>query len=101
VAVDPIGFLPAASPIAEPGAAQPGQAAGAGDFGAWLAQSLERVDGDLARAGRAMQSLATGDAQSLHQVMVALEEARIGVQLAVQVRNRMLDAYQEVLRMQI
>jgi flagellar hook-basal body complex protein FliE len=79
----------------------PGAPAGGGDFGLWLSRALTRVNEDLAQADAGLQRLAAGDAQNLHQVMIALEEARLGLQLAVQVRNRLLEAYQEVLRMQV
>jgi flagellar hook-basal body complex protein FliE len=92
-----VDFLPA---LREAAASAPA-AAGAGDFGAWLARSLARVNQDLGQADAGLQRLAAGDAQNLHQVMIALEEARLGLQLAVQVRNRLLETYQEVLRMQI
>jgi flagellar hook-basal body complex protein FliE len=92
-----IDFLPATRGVT-PGAAL---APGGGDFGAWLSQSMARVDRDLVQADAGLQRLAAGEAQNLHQVMIALEEARLGLQLVVQVRNRLLEAYQEVLRMQI
>ncbi len=55
---------------------------------------LQRVDADL-------QRLALGDAQNLHQVMINLEEAKLSFQLLVQVRNHALEAYQEIMKMQI
>ena len=91
--VDPIGYLPA---LREVGVASKTQ-----DFGAWLASAVGDVNQQLARADQSLQQLAAGETQNLHQVMIALEEARIGVQLVVQVRNRLLEAYQEVLRMQM
>ena len=105
--VDPVGFIPAlqeTTGAAFAAGAQAGGipgAAGGGDFGAWLAQSLGRVNQDLVRADESLQQLATGEAQNLHQVMIALEEARISMQLLVQVRNRLLESYQEILRMQV
>lgn len=87
-----------AQPIA---AALPGSAPPAADFGQWLTQALGKVNGQLVQADQGMQRLATGEAENLHQVMISLEEARIGMQLLVQVRNRLLEAYQEVLRMQV
>jgi flagellar hook-basal body complex protein FliE len=96
--VDPVSFLPPLTAIAT-GTTAP--SAAAPEFGAWLSQAVGRVNQDVAKADQALQMLATGQADSLHQVMIALEEARIGVQLLVQVRNRLLDAYQEVLRMQV
>ena len=91
--VDPIGYLPA---LQEAGVASKPQ-----DFGAWLASAVGDVNQQLARADQSLQQLAAGETQNLHQVMIALEEARIGVQLVVQVRNRLLEAYQEILRMQV
>ena len=101
MAIDSVSFIPALrEPSLEPLAGAQG-AQGAGDFGAWLSQALGKVNQDLARADQGLQSLATGEAQNLHQVMISLEEARLGVQLLVQVRNRLLDSYQEILRMQV
>jgi flagellar hook-basal body complex protein FliE len=95
MAVDPIAFLP---PVREIQA----EAAPAGaDFGPWLARSLGRVNQDLVHADQAVRGLAAGETENLHQVMIALEEARLSLQLAAQVRNRLLEAYQEVLRMQV
>jgi flagellar hook-basal body complex protein FliE len=45
--------------------------------------------------------LAAGDTDNLHQVMIALEEAKLSFQLMVQVRNKLLESYQDILRMQI
>jgi flagellar hook-basal body complex protein FliE len=44
---------------------------------------------------------ATGESDNLHELMITLEEAKLALQLAVEVRNKILDAYQEILRMQI
>jgi flagellar hook-basal body complex protein FliE len=52
-------------------------------------------------ADRELQALATGQTQNLHQTMIALEEAKLSFQLLVQVRNRVLEAYQDVMRMQV
>jgi flagellar hook-basal body complex protein FliE len=47
-----------------------------------------------------LRSLAAGDAVSLHEVMMRAEEARLSFQLVVQLRNHVLEAYQEIMRMQ-
>jgi flagellar hook-basal body complex protein FliE len=100
---DPVSFLPALRPVElQPAAlSAAGQAAAPADFGRWLAQSLDGVNQQLVQADHGLQSLATGEAQNLHQVMISLEQARVGIQLLAQVRNRLLDAYQEILRMQV
>lgn len=50
--------------------------------------------------GAAMNVLA-GDAGSLHQAMIALEKADISFRTLLQVRNRVLEAYQEIMRIQV
>jgi flagellar hook-basal body complex protein FliE len=99
MATDPVSFLPASREI-DARVLDP-LASARGDFGGLLARSLDGVQGQLAQAERGLQSLATGEAQNLHQVMISLEEARLGLQLLVQVRNRLLESYQEILRMQV
>jgi flagellar hook-basal body complex protein FliE len=47
------------------------------------------------------QKLMTGDMESIHQMMVALEEASTSFQLMMEMRNKILEAYREVMRMQI
>ena len=98
MAIEPVEFIPPLRGIATEGIA--GSAAAA-DFGPWLTQALGRVNRELLQADAGLQQLATGQVENLHQVMIALEEARLGLQLAVQVRNRLLEAYQEILRMQV
>ena len=52
-------------------------------------------------ADKQLRELALGGTQNLHEVMIAVEEAKLSLQLMVQIRNRALEAYQDVLRMQI
>lgn len=77
------------------------QAAGGVDFGQMVSNGLSQVNQQLAASQVDLQRLATGDVQSLHQVMMNLEETRLSFQLLMQVRNRMLEAYQDVMKMQI
>ncbi len=52
-------------------------------------------------ASQAVNGLLSGQNVSLHQTMIAMEEASISFQLMVEVRNKMLESYQELMRMQI
>jgi flagellar hook-basal body complex protein FliE len=85
----PDAFVPAA------GVAQPT------GFGAWFAQEVGAVNTNLVNADNDVRMLAAGQATSLHDVMIHMEEAKLSFQLLAQVRNRLLDAYQEVMRMQV
>jgi flagellar hook-basal body complex protein FliE len=52
-------------------------------------------------AGQATEALMTGQTQNIHQTMVALQEADVSFQLMMQIRNKLLSAYEEIQRMQI
>ncbi len=70
-------------------------------FGSAVTKGLQQVDGSLQASQADLQRLAAGDVSSLHQVMVRLEESRLSMQLVLQVRNRLLESYQELMRMQV
>ncbi len=73
----------------------------ASQFDALVHTGLTGVNRALLQTETDAQRLAVGDVQNLHQVMIHMEEAKASFQLFLQVRNRLLDAYQEVMRMQI
>lgn len=66
-----------------------------------IAKGLDQVNEQLLTSQTDLQRLAVGETENLHQVMVQLEESRISLQLLLQVRGRVLEAYQDVMRMQI
>lgn len=66
-----------------------------------LGRSLASVEYLRARADAAAAALARGETDDVHGVMVAMEEASLSLQLALQVRNKLLEAYQELIRMQV
>ncbi len=70
-------------------------------FGTWFAQEVEAVNTSMVKSEADIGRLVTGETQSLHQVMMHMEEAKLSFQLLAQVRNRLLEAYQEVMRMQV
>lgn len=96
--IDAISFLPPlqALPLDNTGAA----AAGPG-FLDWMAREVAATNDRVVEAERGVQRLAAGDTSNLHHVMLDIEKARLQFQLLVQVRNRVLEAYQDVLRMQV
>ena len=73
----------------------------AGSFSAWLEQQVQATNTDIVSADTAVRSLAVGEPVNLHQVMVQLERAKLQLELVVQVRNKLLDAYQDLMKMQI
>ncbi|MFZ6778056.1 flagellar hook-basal body complex protein FliE [Undibacterium sp. Ji83W] len=76
-------------------------AAPAQSFGNMVSQGLAQVNEQLQTSQTDLQALATGDVQNLHQVMIRMEESRLSFQLMLQVRNRLLESYQDIMKMQI
>ena len=70
-------------------------------FGSLLGKMVEEVNSRQNAASDAVQSLQSGGNVSLHQAVIAMEEASISFQLMVEVRNKLLESYQELMRMQI
>ena len=105
MSVESIGLVPGIEPpLATPGNGLPtlsGIPAPAPGFAQMISNGLESLNQQLTASQADVQSLALGDTQSLHHVMIGLEETRLAFQLAVQVRNRLLEAYQDVMRMQV
>jgi flagellar hook-basal body complex protein FliE len=66
-----------------------------------VSEGLQQVNEQLLTSQTDLQRLALGDADNLHDLMIRLEESRISLQLMLQVRNRVLEAYQDVMRMQV
>lgn len=89
---------PDASPLAAPGAT----AAPKADFAQALKNSLSQVSAAQDQADQMGQKFAMGDdTVSLSDTMIAMQKANIGFQAAVQVRNKLVSAYHEIMNMQV
>lgn len=71
------------------------------NFPVWLENEIAAVDNQIRASETMVQNLAIGDMDNLHQVMMSLEKAKLQFELVVQVRNRLLEGYQEIMRMQV
>jgi flagellar hook-basal body complex protein FliE len=71
------------------------------DFSKIAMTSLDSLNNNIVESNQALQDLALGKAESTHEVVIAMEKAKMSLQIAVEVRNKLVEAYQEVLRMQI
>lgn len=71
------------------------------DFASMLSGQLGGVDEALKASDAQLRTLAAGKADAPHDVMIAMEEARMQLMLVVEVRNRVVEAYQELVRMQL
>lgn len=76
-------------------------AASKGSFSNMLSQMVHEVDTKQHVAGDSVNAMLSGRNMPLHQTMVAMEEASVSFQLMVEVRNKLLESYQEMMRMQV
>lgn len=70
-------------------------------FGDFLKEELNKVNDKQINAGIMTQKAVLGEVDNVHDVLIAAEEARLSLELTVQIRNKMVEAYQEINRMQI
>ncbi len=88
------GQAAAVSPAAQGGAPKT-------DFRESLLQAIRQVNEFQLQADEMAQALAAGQAAEMHQVMLAAEKANLSLQFTLQVRNKIIEAYQEIMRMQV
>src|SRR5438309_510859 len=81
---------PAASPASEPGA-----------FREMFARSLQEVEAYQNRASQTTEGFLSGQSDDLHTVAIATQKAELAFEMFLQVRNKVVQAYQEVMRMQV
>ncbi|WP_438822220.1 flagellar hook-basal body complex protein FliE [Kineococcus terrestris] len=100
--VAPAGAAGAAALQAAQGAGGAQAAAGTGgDFAALLASGLERLQGLQSSADQLAVKAATGDLTDVHDYMIASNEAQLATQLTTAIRNKAVEAFNEIMRMQI
>lgn len=71
------------------------------DFGRIVEQGMAKVDQALGAADQNVRELAAGHDIAPHDLMISLEEARMHLMLFSEVRNRLVEGYQELSRMQL
>ncbi len=74
---------------------------GNGSFGDLLRDKVEEINRMKLDADEAVARVSLSDSGSIHEAMIALEKADISFKAMMQVRNRVLEAYQEIMRMQV
>jgi flagellar hook-basal body complex protein FliE len=85
-----------------------GKAAGVSDtesvsksFGEFFNEALNKVNDLQLESERITDDFAAGRTDNIHQVMIAAEKADVALQFTMQVRNKIMDAYNEIMRIQI
>jgi flagellar hook-basal body complex protein FliE len=96
--IPPIGGGLPIPPVTPPGAASAATSPGFSDA---LGRGLQQVSSAEHRADALMQDVATGGTASVHELMIATTEAGLATDVLVQVRDKALEAYHEVMRLQV
>lgn len=87
--------------IPQPPGLQPADPAPAPGFGGALADGLQQVSNLEHQADALIQDAATGGPTKIHEVMAATTESSLAVDLLVNVRDKALEAYREIMRLQL
>lgn len=98
----PDSIKPAAMPVLD-GLDSPdqGATAGSGAFGAMFAEAVARVNTYHETAGTAVSRFLSGEDEEVHKVAMLAQQADLSFDLFLQVKNKVVQAYQEVMRMQL
>jgi flagellar hook-basal body complex protein FliE len=70
-------------------------------FSSFLKESIEKVNEAQIESDQLTEKLARGQDVDLHQVMIASQKSSVTMQLTLEVRNKAIEAYQEMMRMQV
>ena len=81
--------------------AQPADDKNNNSFSELLKKAFETINGYQKNYDDILKKMLAGEDISVHEVMIAAEKAKLSLDLAIQVRNKAIEAYQEIMRMQI
>ncbi len=70
-------------------------------FDSFLANEINNVNANINKAEANINDFATGKSSNIHEMLLSIEEAKLSFQMILQVRNKVLESMQEVLRMQV
>ncbi|WP_377887336.1 flagellar hook-basal body complex protein FliE [Alkalihalobacillus sp. R86527] len=87
------------TPLQTANSSQPKEATG--DFGNMLKDAIQQVNNTQVQSEQMSQKLVTGEVQNVHEVMIAAKKASLSLNLTVEVRNKVIESYQEIMRMQM
>ncbi|MFZ2031067.1 MAG: flagellar hook-basal body complex protein FliE [Vitreimonas sp.] len=96
-AINAISAHPPANLAVSPTAQAPSEV----NFGAMLTNGIHRVETQVNHADALVRAFAIDDSVPVHQVTIAMEQARLSVELALQVRTKLVDAFHEIMTMQL
>jgi flagellar hook-basal body complex protein FliE len=78
-----------------------GQSSPAGAFQEVLSSAIQRVEAFGQNASASVERFLSGENEELHTTILATQQAELSMELFMQVRNKVVSAYQEIMRMQM
>ncbi|HQU83715.1 MAG TPA: flagellar hook-basal body complex protein FliE [Pyrinomonadaceae bacterium] len=72
-----------------------------GDFGSLVQGAVDSIDGVQKGAEQEIAKAVTGESPDLHKTIISLQSSDLKFQLGLQVRNKLIGAYEEIMRMQV
>jgi flagellar hook-basal body complex protein FliE len=99
--INPLGPLQGPGEIGKVGGVRQPDKSGAPSFADTFKGFLKDVNDMQIKADQSIQKMAAGEITDVHQVMTTVEEAGVAFNMMMEIRNKVMDAYQEVLRMRL
>jgi len=93
--------IPAVAANAASTVQAPGSAGNPGEFRGLLEGAIQHVEQQGQVAAQSVARFLNGDGQELHSAMLAVQRADLAFELGLQVRNKVVSAYQEIMRIQM
>lgn len=88
-------------PLAQPGETKPGPQTAIDQMGETFATALDGLNSTQLNSDQLIQKLAAGEDVDIHTVMIAAEQTEVAFRVAVAMRDQLVQAYQEMLRIQV
>ncbi len=99
MSINSINSFAAQTPLSP--SAKPAGAGASDGFGSIVKDAVESIDKTQKGAEQEIAKAVTGESPDLHQTIIALQSADLKFQLGLQVRNKLIGAYEEIMRMQV
>jgi len=87
--------------MAKEGLTPTSESASSSGFGKMLSESMEKVNQFQHEADRSVKEMVAGRNKNIHETMLTVERADTSLKLMMQVRNKVLEAYREIMKMQV
>jgi flagellar hook-basal body complex protein FliE len=98
--INPIGPIREQGEVHKQQGVKPGEKSGP-SFKETMESFLKDVNSMQAKAGESIEKMAAGEITDVHQVMSTVQEANVAFNMMMEIRNKVMDAYQEVMRIRL